>query len=334
MPGQTPPKAFPRRPARRRAIPAGLLLAAGIATACAPLPDRQGVAPARDAAMIRIAAATVQIGDDQAPPDERPQTTRRIAAFLLDRTPVTVAQFRAFVAASGHVTDAERLGGGAVLDKASGGWVLEPGADWRRPYGRSGPKAADDHPVTQVSWRDAEAFCAAYGLRLPTEFEWERAARLGQTPDGHVFRAGDPMSLDGRWRANVWQGLFPLLDEGQDGYRGASPVGAFGAAPSGLTDMAGNVWEWTASWYVPYGARNAKGVERVQRGGSFLCDPSFCQGFRVTARGRATPDTSLMHVGFRCASGDDRPPARAGRLFTPNPVPGRTAQTARAQEVS
>jgi sulfatase modifying factor 1 len=300
--------------------------------ACAPLPDRQQAAPARDAAMAPIAAATVQIGDDQAPPDERPQTTRRIAAFLLDRTPVTVAQFRAFVAASGYVTDAERFGGGAVLDKAAGGWVREPGADWRRPTGPSGPLAADDHPVSQVFLRDAEAFWAAYGLRLPTEFEWERAARLGQTPDGHVFRAGDPLSFQGRWRANVWQGLFPLLDEGEDGYRGPSPVGAFGAAPSGLTDMAGNVWEWTASWYVPYGAHAAKGVERVQRGGSFLCDPSFCQGFRVTARGHATPDTSLMHVGFRCASDGERPPPRGGRLFTP--IPGRTAQTARVQEAS
>lgn len=332
MPGQTLTETSPRRRDRGRWRDVGLLAAALAVAACAPLPDRQQAAPARLAAMVPIAAATVQIGDDRAPPDERPQTTRRIAAFLLDRTPVTVAQFRAFVAASGYVTDAERFGGGAVLDRAAGGWVRMSGADWRRPTGPSGPLAADDHPVTQVSWRDAEAFCAAYGLRLPTEFEWERAARLGQTADGHVFRAGDSLSFQGRWRANVWQGLFPLLDEGEDGYRGVSPVGAFGAAPSGLTDMAGNVWEWTASWYVPYGARGAKGVERVQRGGSFLCDPSFCQGFRVTARGHATPDTSLMHVGFRCASDGERPPPRAGRLFTP--IPGRTAQTARVQEAS
>ena len=282
--------------------------------------------------MVSFAAARVQIGDDQAPLDERPQTTRRIAAFLLDRTPVTVAQFRAFVAATGHVTDAERLEGGAVLDKAAGGWTLRLGADWRHPLGPSGPLAADDHPVTQVSWRDAQAFCAAYGLRLPTEFEWERAARLGQTPDGHVFRAGDPMSFQGRWRANVWQGLFPLLDEGEDGYRGTSPVGVFGAAPSGLTDMAGNVWEWTASWYVPYGAGAARGAERVQRGGSFLCDPSFCEGFRVTARGHSTPDSSLMHVGFRCAADGERPPPAGGRLFAPDP--SRTAKADSLQEAS
>lgn len=329
MPDPTSLWKSPRRPGRGSS--AAGLMAVAIA-ACAPLPGRQASTPARDAAMVPVAAANVQIGDDQAPPDERPQTTRRIGAFLLDRTPVTVGQFRAFVAATGYETDAERLGGGGVLDKASGGWTLKPDADWRRPFGASAPPAADDQPVTQVSWRDAQAFCAAYGLRLPTEFEWERAARLGQTPDGHVFRAGDPMSLQGRWRANVWQGLFPLVDEGADGYRGPSPVGAFGAAPSGLTDMAGNVWEWTASWYVPYGADAARGIERVQRGGSFLCDPSFCQGFRVTARGHATPDTSLIHVGFRCASDGDRPPPRGGRLFVPKA--GRMANTASVQEAS
>lgn len=282
--------------------------------------------------MAPIPAATVQIGDDQAPPDERPQTMRRVDAFLLDQSPVTVGQFRAFVIATGYVTDAERLGNAGVLDKSAGGWTLMPGANWRRPAGPAGPAAVDDHPVTQVSWRDAEAFCAAYGLRLPTEFEWERAARLGQTPDGHVFRAGDPAGLEGRWRANVWQGLFPILDEGQDGYRGTSPVGAFGEAPSGLTDMAGNVWEWTASWYAPYGSAATTGQERVQRGGSFLCDPSFCQGFRVTARAHATPDTSLMHVGFRCAASGERPPPQGGRLYIP--APPQTAQSARVQEAS
>jgi Uncharacterized conserved protein len=282
--------------------------------------------------MALIPAATVQIGDNEAPPDERPQMMKRVETFLLDRSPVTVAQFRAFVEATGYVTDAERFGSAGVLDKSAGGWTLMAGADWRKPAGPSAPPAPDDHPVTQVSFRDAEAFCAAYGLRLPTEFEWERAARLGQTADGHVFRAGDPASFEGRWRANVWQGLFPILDEGQDGYRSTSPVGAFGEAPSGLTDMAGNVWEWTASWYAPYGSDAARGEERVQRGGSFLCDPSFCQGFRVTARAHSTPDTSLMHVGFRCAASGETPPPKGGRIYTR--ASHQTAQSARVQEAS
>jgi len=223
----------------------------------------------------------------------------------MDRTPVTVAQFRRYVAETGYVTEAERFGEGAVLDHAAGGWTLQRKANWRHPRSEAGPAARDDHPVTQVSWNDADSFCRAYGARLPTEIEWERAGRLGQTADGHVFRAGDPIEKGGHFRANVWQGLFPFEDTGADGHVTTSPVGAFGAAPSGLTDMAGNVWEWTASWYRPYSQRDANfkptaGDERVQRGGSFLCDPSLCQGFRVTARGHSTPESSLEHVGFRC----------------------------------
>jgi sulfatase modifying factor 1 len=270
----------------------------------------------RQAVLMPIPAGEVQIGDDAAPPDERPAFRYRAAPLLMDRTPVTVAQFAAFVADTGYVTDAERFGGAGVLDKANGGWVAQAGASWRRPTGPAGPAAEPDHPVTQVSWRDADVFCRAYGLRLPTEFEWERAARLGQTADGHVFKAGDPIRKGAHFQANVWEGFFPLEDTGADGYRGTSPVGAFGAAPSGLTDMAGNVWEWTASWHSRYGASpEARGDgERVQRGGSFLCDPGFCQGFRVTARSHSTPDTSLMHVGFRCVADPDRLSRMAGRV--------------------
>ena len=293
--------------------------AVALAGACGQSAMSDRLAP-RDAMMIVFPTAVSQIGDDQAPPDERPAFRVQVKTFLLDRTPVTVAQFRAFVSATGYETDAERVGDGAVLDKAAGGWELVKGATWQKPRGPAGPTAVEDHPVTQVSWRDADAFCRAYGGRLPTEVEWERAARMGQAADGHVFKAGDPLSVSGRWRANVWQGVFPLLDEGSDGYRSTSPVGAFGAAPSGLTDMAGNAWEWTASWYVPYGSGAKSGAERVQRGGSFLCDPGFCQGFSVTARGRATPDSSHMHVGFRCAADGAAPPPRAGRLFAPTRI--------------
>ncbi len=284
---------------------AGLaLLAVGLA-ACG---SETGTAAmtGRDAVMVAIPAAVTQIGDDAAPRDERPQFTLDISAYHMDRTPVTVAQFRRFAEETGYVTEAERAGSSGVLSKGEGGWVDVAGATWRNPRGPGKPAAPDDHPVTQVSWNDATAFCKAYGLRLPTEFEWERAARMGQTPDGVVFTAGTRASVEGKFRVNVWQGIFPVLDTGEDGYTGTSPVGAFGEAPSGLTDMAGNVWEWTSSSYLAYPAPPREirkpAPERVQRGGSFLCSPDLCDGFRATARNHSTPDTALVHVGFRCAA--------------------------------
>jgi sulfatase modifying factor 1 len=271
----------------------------------------------RDADLLEIPAGTVQIGDDVGWPDELPAFRYTSSVFLMDRTPVTVAQFAAFVKNTGYETDAERYGSGGVLDKRQGAWVALKGANWRRPAGPGRPAAQEDHPVTQVSWNDANAFCHAYGARLPTEFEWERAARMGQTPDGHVFQAGDPIELSGHYLMNAWQGTFPLLNTGADGYRTTSPVGAFGTAPSGLTDMAGNVWEWTASWYVPYGAPEHEPPdgdgERVSRGGSFLCSPSVCEGYRASARNHSTPDTSLENIGLRCVA-DPGPVTRlAGR---------------------
>lgn len=273
----------------------------------------------RVAALVRIPGGTVQIGDDAGPPDERPAFRYRSSALLMDRTPVTVAQFAAFVHDTGYRTQAERSGRGAVLDERQGAWIEVQGASWRTPLGAGRRPAQPDHPVTQVTWNDARAFCTAYGARLPTELEWERAARLGQTPDGHVFKAGDPIMVSGRYRLNAWEGVFPLLDTGADGYRGTSPVGAFGAAPSGLTDMAGNVWEWTDSWYLPYGARPqadspTEGLERVSRGGSFLCSPSFCEGYRVSARNHTAPGMALENIGFRCVVDPAHLTARAGHV--------------------
>lgn len=260
----------------------------------------------RDANLIMIPAGTVQIGDHDGPPSERPSFQYTSHPFLMDRTPVTVAQFASFVKDTGYKTDAEHYGSGGVLDEKQGAWVGVAGSTWRRPLGPRGPHAQANHPVTQVSWFDANAFCNAYGLRLPTEFEWERAARMGQTPDGHVFKTEDPIARNGHYLINAWEGTFPLLDTGADGYRTTSPVGAFGTAPSGLTDMAGNVWEWTSSWYLPYGAQQSQPTknqgERVSRGGSFLCSPQFCQGYRASARNHTTPDTSLENIGFRCVA--------------------------------
>ncbi|MEM0961066.1 MAG: formylglycine-generating enzyme family protein [Bacteroidota bacterium] len=241
-------------------------------------------------------------------PHERPAFDAEVSAFFLDRSPVTVARFRAFVEATGHETEAEGFGDGAVMDPATGQWSLVPGARWRTPFG-DGAEAPADHPVTQVSYRDAEAFCTWDGAqsgtagRLPTEVEWEHAARDAAN-DRSPYAWGDSYeSAD----ANTWTGSFPANDTGADGFEGGtSPVGHYGQTSLGLTDLGGNVWEWTASWYRPYAARDTPYAptaqsQRVQRGGSFLCHPSYCHGFRVSARSHATPESSFAHVGFRCA---------------------------------
>lgn len=261
--------------------------------------------PAADSDMVLIPGGQAHIGSDRSKPDEAPAFTVAVAAFELDRTPVTVEAFSRFVKRSGFVSEAEKLGSGAVMTFGTGQWQLLSGANWRHPLGPKGEAAAKDHPVTQVSWNDANSFCAAAGKRLPSEVEYEYAAR-GATATGSSHAFGEQLVQNGRYRANVWTGVFPLLNTAKDGYRTTSPVGAFAADALGLSDMAGNVWEWTSDWYRPYVERNApwpqgKAGEKVQRGGSFLCDPNFCYGFKATARGHATPDSSHMHVGFRCA---------------------------------
>jgi sulfatase modifying factor 1 len=239
-------------------------------------------------------------------PHERPAFEADVAPFFLDRSPVTVARFRAFVDSTGYVTQAEAFGDGAAMDQSTGQWALVPGAQWRTPFGPDRPSAEADHPVTQVAYTDAEAFCAWAGGRLPTEVEWEHAAR-GAVDDRSPYAWGDDLHEGGRPNANTWTGSFPGNDTGADGYAGGTnPVGRFGETPLGLTDMGGNVWEWTASWYRPYDQRDAPftptaASERVQRGGSFLCHPSYCHGYRVSARSHATPESSFAHVGFRCA---------------------------------
>ncbi|WP_412062069.1 formylglycine-generating enzyme family protein [Rubrivirga sp. IMCC45206] len=266
--------------------------------------------------MAYVPGGTTRVGilpGEAGMPHERPAFEAVVAPFLLDRSPVTVARFRAFVDATDYQTQAEAFGDGAVMDQTAGAWALVPGVDWRRPRGPGTPEAPDDHPVTQVSWTDASAFCEWDGGRLPTEPEWEHAAR-GARDDRRAYAWGDALVVDGRPGANTWTGSFPGGDDGADGFRdGTSPVGAFGATALGLTDLGGNVWEWTAGWYRPYplgpDGGTAPGApvgatgepERAQRGGSFLCHPSYCHGYRVSARSHATPESSFAHVGFRCA---------------------------------
>ena len=297
-----------------------LLTAAGCAEA--PAPEASGEARVQPAeapeafpgvdvpeGMVYVPPGTTRIGvlpDEAGLDHERPAFEARVDSFFLDRSPVTVERFGVFVAATGHRTDAERFGDGAVMDTRTGAWTLVPGADWRRPRGPSGPLAPDDHPVRQVSWNDAAAFCRWTGGRLPTEVEWEHAAR-GATDRRDPYAWGDALDAGGTPRANTWTGTFPANDTGADGFAGGtSPVGHFGETGLGLTDMGGNVWEWTDSWYRPYADRDAPYAptaqsQRVQRGGSFLCHPSYCHGFRVSARSHATPESSFAHAGFRCA---------------------------------
>ena len=284
-----------------------------VAEAALPGPPDGVVVPE---GMVYVPGGTTHIGADDGLPHEQPVWAAHVAPFFLDVHPVTVDQFAAFVEATGYTTDAERFGDATVMDMRTGRWMLVDGADWRRPFGPDGPAAPLDHPVTQVSWNDAAAYAAWAGKRLPTEVEWEHAAR-GARDRRRPYAWGDSLATHGHdghehgggahFHGNTWTGTFPGRNTGADGFLLTSPAGAFGTTDLGLTDMGGNVWEWTASWYRPYAERDRPFAptptsERVQRGGSFLCHPSYCHGYRVSARSHATPESSLFHVGFRCAA--------------------------------
>lgn len=244
--------------------------------------------------------------------------------FHLDATAVTNASFAAFVKATGYLTEAERFGSSAVfcaaftgdprlvLGRAEGApwWLAVQGASWRHPEGpTSGINDRQNHPVVHVSWHDAQAYCAWTGKRLPTEAEWECAARGGLP--GRRFSWGDELSPGGRWPVNIWQGRFPRLDTAEDGFAGTAPVKSYRANGYGLWQMAGNVWEWTADWFSPtYYLESpredppgpASGQARAMRGGSYLCHASYCHRYRVAARSSNTPDSSSGNLGFRCAN--------------------------------
>ena len=272
--------------------------------------------------MVYVPGGEVRIGaedgDPFAKPHEYPAFETVVEPYLLDRSPVTVRRFRRFVEAAGYETRAEAFGDAAVFDAEAGAWTLRAGASWHHPLGPDAAPAAEDHPVTQVAWSDASAFCEWEGKRLPSEVEWEYAAR-GGTSRGAPYAWGDRLA-DAQehggleYHANTWTGTFPHENTAADGYRLTSPVGTFGETPLGLTDLGGNVWEWTADWYRAYAARDQPFTpdaesEKAMRGGSFMCHADYCHGYRVSARSHATPETSLFHVGFRCAAGLPPPPA-------------------------
>ena len=250
--------------------------------------------------MVFVPGGETHVGSRDGPANERPVFTARVRGFFMAVHPVTVAEFREFVEATGYVTDAERFGSGAVLLAGTGEWELVAGATWHHPQGPELPEARDDHPVTQVSWFDASAYASFAGKRLPSEVEWEHAARGGTDSRDRYAWGGDDVA----GHANVWQGSFPERNTGDDGYLFTSPVGTFGATALGLADRGGNVWEWTGDWYRAYVDRAlpfspTPTSERSMRGGSFLCNESYCHGYRVSARSHATPESAFFHVGFR-----------------------------------
>jgi formylglycine-generating enzyme len=256
-------------------------------------------------------------GDDPSYPDDREGPVRpvEVGPFGIDAFAVTTARFADFVAATGHVTDAERLGWSFVFHlylprdhpptlgvAAAPWWRRVPGASWRAPEGSgTSVEGRGDHPVVHVSWRDAVAFAQWAGGRLPSEAEWEYAARGGLVQKR--FPWGDRLVEGGRHRCNVWQGTFPHRDTGKDGYQGTAPVDAFEPNGFGLYNVVGNTWEWCADAFARGAPDAAAGgaIERVMKGGSHLCHASYCNRYRVAARTANTEDAGSGHLGFRVA---------------------------------
>jgi formylglycine-generating enzyme required for sulfatase activity len=311
--------------------------------------ERKAGAPAGMGDMVWIPGGTFRMGSDGHYPEEAPAHFARVDGFWMDRTPVTNAQFRRFVEATGHVSFAELApdpkdypgaprhllqpgslvftppGHPVDLDNYANWWKFKLGAHWRRPQGpRSSIAGLDDHPVVHVAYRDTEAYAAWSRKTLPTEAEWEFAARGGL--EGAEFAWGDELTPGGRHMANTWQGEFPNENLEADGWALTSPVRAFPRNGYGLHDMIGNVWEWTTDWFStrhaveaahpccaptnPRGAREDESYDPLQpgtriprkvlKGGSHLCAPNYCRRYRPAARHAQPVDTSTSHVGFRC----------------------------------
>lgn len=262
--------------------------------------------------MVHIPGGSYAMGavGGLAEPFEGPVHSVTVKPFWMDRTEVTVAQFAKFVAATGYRTDAEKAGSSGVFDIGRRGWTMVTGASWRHPAGQQS-KARPQDPVNHVSWNDAQAYARWLGHRLPTEAEWEFAARGGLA--GKMYSWGDDIAPGGKQMANWWQGSFPENNDAKDGYTGIAPVASFPPNGYGLYDMTGNVWEWVSDWFGagyysqspdndPHGP--ASGTQRVLRGGSYLCSTNFCANYRVSGRSSATPDSSLSNAGFRTVKDD------------------------------
>jgi sulfatase modifying factor 1 len=307
-------------------------------------PDDSGIAD-----MIRIPGGTFRMGSDHHYPEEAPAHRVSVDPFWIDHAPVTNRQFKKFVAGTGYVTTAQitpdpkdypgalphMIYAGSLvfvpprqvagLRDWSQWWTFMKGADWRHPYGpKSNINVLDNHPVVHVSFADAMAYAAWAGKDLPTEAEWEFAARGGL--DGEEFAWGNALTPGGAHLANTWQGNFPTEQLSEDGYERTSPVTAFPPNGYGIHDMIGTVWEWTTDWWssqhgadapkaccVPQNPRGGPEVasfdpcqpniripRKVLKGGSHLCAPNYCRRYRPAARHAEPVDTSTSHVGFRC----------------------------------
>jgi len=293
--------------------------------------------------MVHLSGGAFRMGSDRHYPEEAPAYAATAGAFWIDTHAVTNAAFARFVTATGYVTIAERpldpalypgalpelLKPGAVvftptdrpvpLNDFRNWWAYVPGANWRHPRGpESDLTGLDDHPVVHVSFEDAENYAEWAGKTLPTEAEWEYAARGGL--DGAEYAWGDEWTPEGRPMAKTWQGRFPWQNLAPDGFPHTAPVGSFPANGFGLYDMAGNVWQWTTDWYAAQrtetsccGSDEARrtasfdphqpGVHiprKVVKGGSFLCSPEYCRRYRPAARQPQMIDTAMSHLGFRC----------------------------------
>ncbi|MEC9046551.1 MAG: formylglycine-generating enzyme family protein [Planctomycetota bacterium] len=323
------------------------------------VPGQAPEAPPQPEGMVWIAGGEATLGSQNGDRDA-PLHRVRLSGYWIDATEVTNDQFAAFVAATGYVTDAERkptpeevpgvpphllVAGSLVFtpppDAVDLGefwrwWSFVEGASWRRPTGPGSTiKGRGKHPVVHVSWRDATSYAKWAKKRLPTEAEWEFAARAGLDQNRYVW--GNEKKVAGVWPANIWNGEFPRRNTREDGYEGTAPVRAFLANDYGLYGMSGNVWEWCQDWYHPRGYGDGAGVsvdpkgpprsfdpqepgaqKRVMRGGSYLCSDVYCLGYLPGTRMKSTPDTSLCHTGFRCVSDAPGPakkpagPARSG----------------------
>lgn len=253
--------------------------------------------------MVYFKGGTFLMGSVNGLPQEQPVHEVTVKPFNIDESPVTVEQFRLFIENSGYKTEAEKFGDSGVFNLDGQNWELLPGAYWLKPFGPSGPEAEHDHPVTHVSWNDAVAYAKWAGKRLPTEAEWEFAARSGKNSN-QKFSWGNEITVNGLYFANTWQGTLQA-PETSDGFLYTSPVGVFGENEAGLTDMGGNVWQWCADNYTSYPGSTSPVREdpniKVIRGGSFFFDEYGEDSFSVSGRSKNSHETSLFNTGFRCA---------------------------------